>query len=229
MHAARINHQSAKFISHPNVTTHTKAMCLKEALKKLGPMVSERRKARIASAVASRTNSLSLLLENVHNEGNECAILRSMDALGCLHLHKLQTVPAAPAAWHDSKKTKKLRFPPRTDAGARGWVHIHHWTHLGECISHLKGNHGYSLVSTCPSASLPISALDFDRKLLVAFGNESSGISEELAAMSDQKFSLPMLGFVDSYNISVCAALVLYHAYLHRTKSHVRNALFLAR
>ncbi len=201
-----------------------KAMCLKEALKKLSPMISERRKARIASVVASRANSLAVLLENVYNEANENAVLRSMDALGCPHLHKLQTETTTALethiAWHNSKK---VRFPPRTDAGARGWVEIHHWSNTKECISQLRKDHGYLVASACPAATMPISDIDFDQKLLVAFGNESNGISPELAKMSDFTFSLPMCGFVDSYNISVSVALTLYHAYLHRIKLHVRK------
>lgn len=198
-------------------------MCLKEALRKLSPMISERRKTKIASVVASRTKSPAVLLENVHNEANESAVMRSMDALGCLHLHKLQTTPTTETytAW---QRHKKMKFPPRTDAGARAWVQTHHWADMAECISHLKGHHGYTLACACPSATTPISGIDFSsRKVLVAFGNECNGISDKLSELSDIKFSLPMCGFVDSYNISVSVALTLYHAYLQRRETHVRN------
>lgn len=185
-------------------------------------MISERRKVRIAQVVASRTNSLAVLLENVHNLANECAVLRSMDALGCPHLHKLQTTSTETSAtWHNIKS----RFPPRTDAGARTWVHSHHWSNTKDCISHLKDRHGYTVASACPSATTPISDIDFGQRVLVAFGNEVDGISEELAEMSDLKFSLPMCGFVDSYNISVSVALTLYHAYLCRRETHVSSSL----
>ena len=194
-------------------------MCLKEVLKRLAPMISERRRGKIASVVASRTNSLAILLENLRNGANENAIVRSMDALGCPHLHTLQTDVTETES---CSKIKKGKFPPRTDAGARSWVRIHHWSDTRECIAHLKAQHGYTVVSACPAAATPISDIDFDQKLLVAFGNESEGISEELAEMSDFRVSLPMCGFVDSYNISVAVALVLYQAYLHRIKTHVR-------
>jgi tRNA (guanosine-2'-O-)-methyltransferase len=178
-------------------------------------MVTERRKARIASVVASRTNSIALLLENVHNEANECAVTRSMDALGCQHLHKLQTVPS------EYHALKKHRFPPRTDSGARDWVEIHQWDNTRECISHLK-DCGYIVASACPAATTPISDIDFSRqKVLVAFGNERDGISDELKGISDVTFSLPMCGFVSSYNISVSVALTLYHAYLRRLERYV--------
>lgn len=199
----------------------TRTMCLKEAVKKLGPMISERRKARIASVVASRTSTLALLMENVKNEANESAVLRSMDALGVPHLHKLQTTPAdTHTDWHSKKKR---RFPPRTDSGARNWVEIHHWSDTKECISHLKTHQGFVVASACPDAPISVTNVDFSQKLLVAFGNEVDGISDELAELSDFKFSLPMCGFVESFNISVSVALTLYHAYLHRIKANVRK------
>lgn len=194
-------------------------MCLKEALKKLSPCISDGRRARIASVVASRSNAISLLLENVTNEANEHAVLRSMDALGCLHLHKLST-SVQPKPFSSTSHITP-RFPPRTDAGARSWIKIHHWSNASQCISHLKEKHGYTLAITSPTAQTSINNLDFSQKLLVAFGNETNGISEELAGLSDINFSLPMCGFVDSFNISVAVALTLYHAFLHRTTKSV--------
>ncbi len=195
-------------------------MCLlKEAVKRLSPTISEARRARIASVVSSRTNSVAVLLENICNDANEYAVLRSMDALGCLHLHSLQTEPQAVAPSRSS-----WRYPPRTDAGAGTWVNIHRWSNTKECISELKSRHGYTLACAFPNAvATPITSVDFNQKLLVAFGNERDGISQELGDLSDIKFSLPMCGFVESFNVSVSVALVLYHAYLHRAKAHVRK------
>ena len=194
-------------------------MCLKEALRRLGPSISERRKDRIASVIGSRSTSISLLLENVYNEANENAIIRSMDAMGCLQLHKLSTRP--PKLPYISRWKHKVKFPPRTDAGARSWISIHQWSNVDQCISHLKEKHGYTLAVTSPAAQISISDLDFSQKLLVAFGNEVGGISDELLELSDINFSIPMCGFVESFNISVAVSLTLYHAYLHRMKNPV--------
>lgn len=191
-------------------------MCLKDALKKFSPTLSESRRALIASVVAARSNSVALLLENVVDEANACAVLRTMDAFGCLHLHRLETIPITP-----KDNSKKKKCAPRTDAGARPWVRIHRWSNAQQCVSQLKTQYGYTLASTSPDAPTPITSVDFSQKLLIAFGNEQHGISEELAELSDVKFSLPMCGFVRSFNISVAVALTLYHAYLYRTSIHV--------
>lgn len=210
------------FLSTCPIIGSIEDMCLKEALKKLNPMLSENRKALIASVIASRSNSVSLLLENVHNEANENAVLRTMDAFGYLNMHRLLT--KQPNACFSNKK--KFRFPPRSDAGARNWVCVHEWTDTRECVSHLKGKHEYVLAVASPKAKNSISAVDFNQKLLIAFGNEKDGISEELAELSDMEFSLPMCGFVESFNISVSAAITLYHAYLHRISKHVCHCVY---
>ncbi len=194
-------------------------MCLKDALKKLTPMISENKRAKVASVVSSRSNSLSILLENIQNKGNENAILRSMDAFGCLNLHKLTT------ASHHAHSYKNDK-PRQQDAGASSWVRINHWFNARECIHHLK-NRGYTLAVTCPTAKTSIMDVDFSQKLIVGFGNEIDGITKELAELSDISFSLPMCGFVPSYNISVSVAITLYHAYLQRILIHVSNTMLI--
>lgn len=187
--------------------------------EKLSSVITVRKRDLIASVVAARSNSVSILLENVHDEGNEGAVLRSMDALGCLSLHKLTTksklnMPHSP---------KKFKSQPRTDVGARCWVEVHQWSNTEECISTLKQRYGYSLATASPKAPTSIADIDFEQKWLIAFGNETEGISEELSELSDVQFSLPMCGFVESFNVSVSVALTLYHAYLYRISKHVRS------
>ncbi len=179
---------------------------VKRALQSLSPMVSEARRSKIASVVPSRTRSFGILLENVHDKGNENAVARTMDAFGVLCMHRLTTVP--PVA---NEKVERIR----TDAGAKQWLEILDWSNLEDCVHMLKDN-GYMIASTSPNCSLDIVDIDFSKKMVVAFGNEQKGISEGLAKFSDLQFSLPMKGFVESFNVSVCVAITLYHAYCHR-------------
>ena len=190
-------------------------LSLKEALRRLSSTLSEDRRALVAAVVAARSSSVALLLENIENSGDVNGVLRTMDALGCLHLHRLNTEPEA----HSRKK----RRDPKTDVGSRQWVCAHQWQDLHECVTSLRTQQGYRLACACPDAPTPIADVDFDQKLVLAFGKESSGVSEELAKLSDIRFSLPMCGFVRSFNMPTAVALSLYHAYLHRTKRHVNE------
>ena len=64
--------------------------------------------------------------------------------------------------------------------------------------------------------AVPISKIDFTRPTALVFGNEKEGISDALLALADQRCIIPMAGFVQSFNISVAAAVGLYHAYNDR-------------
>ena len=188
---------------------------LRDALRRLSPAITEHKRARIASVVAARTNSVSLLLENVHDEANVNAVLRSMDALGCLHLHRLTTSPPS-SRWLEKRENvrKRCKYPPRTDSGARSWVSMRHWDNARECVERLREKHGYLLACASHEAATCITDIDFNQKLLIAFGNETDGISDELAGLSDVQFSVPMCGFVESYNIAFKPPLIIRSARL---------------
>ena len=192
-------------------------MQLERATRFLASCISDSRKSRIASAVALRTNTVAVLLENINNEGNENAVVRSMDALGFQNLHRC----TAPDISLRSRRPKGRHPYMRTDSGARNWITIHNWADVTTCIRHLKDDCGYKVAVASPDASVPISKVEFTQKLAVAFGNEKNGVSEPLLRMSDLRFSLPMCGFVQSFNVSVSVAITLYHAHMQRVQKLV--------
>ena len=193
---------------------------VRESIKILIPHLSKARKKRIAEVVAGRTSSLAVLLENVRDKGNRNAVMRSMDAVGLYALYRLSYGEAAA----DSVQRKGAKI--RTDVGARKWILATNWSHVDTCLQHLRAN-GYKIASTMPNASLQLADVDFTEKLVVAFGNEHVGVSDFILGGSDFHFSIPMTGFVQSLNISVCVAVTLYHAYFQRLAKLVRGEGFL--
>lgn len=189
---------------------------VEKALKTLVPLLSETKLSRIASVVANRTNSIAVLLENVTDMGNEHAIIRSMDALGVQNLHSVKWGETV-----DAQRHKSSQFTSRTDSGSRKWITVHSWNNLSVCVERLKREGGYQVAVASPSAELSISELDCTQRLVLAFGNENSGVSEQLTELADIAFSLPMCGFVQSYNVSVSAAISLYHTYSQRVEKLV--------
>lgn len=194
---------------------HYISMQLERATRFLASCISESRKSRIASAVALRTNTVVVLLENINNEGNENAIVRSMDALGFQNLHRVRTPDIS----------LQSRRPMRTDSGARNWITIHNWADITTCIKHLRDDCGYKVAVASPDASIPLSKVEFTQKFVVAFGNERNGVSDTLLRMSDLRFSLPMCGFVQSFNVSVAVAITLYHAHMQRVQRLVSGKI----
>jgi len=195
-------------------------MEVRKAIERLVPLISSCKRAKIASVVSSRTNYITVLLDNCRDLSNESAIARSMESLGSYQLHRLtsNTFPIV---------TVRPRKLPRSDAGARKWIFLHQWVDTQQCVTFLKEN-GYSVAVASGNAKLSIKDLDFNRKTVVVFGNEVNGVSNELRQHADVQFSLPMCGFVESFNVSVAAAITLYHAYLHRISTNVSDLVPLA-
>lgn len=181
-------------------------MCRKvqEALRILAPMISDAKREKIASVVGARTRTVSILLESINDKGNVNAVLRSMEAFGFLDVHQVMSAPP--------RKGSRMR----TDAGARQWVNIRNWATTEECIRYLKEEQGYKIACAVPNAPLSLTQMDFCQKTALAFGSEGYGISDTLSKQSDVTFSIPMVGFVQSFNISVSVALTLYSAYCQR-------------
>lgn len=183
-----------------------------KALRLLSPMISEARRDKIVSVVASRTKSVCVLLEDVHDRGNFNAVLRSMEAFGFLNVH--QVTSARTNLSTERRKQSRMR----TDAGALQWVNLRKWSSVEECVEYLKKEQGYKIACASPNAPISLTQVDFCQKVALAFGNEGQGISESLLASSDVTFSIPMVGFVQSFNVSVSAALTLYSAYSQRVE-----------
>lgn len=174
----------------------------KEGLSRV--FVSVARKARIQSVVRNRTDSVAIVLENTNNPGNENAIMRTMDAFGFYLLHRISTNSSLSAQGTCKKSI-------RTDGGSRQWMTIRNWDQVNECAQFLKNVGGYKLVCATPDANKSIFELDVTERLAVVFGNESSGVSSELRSVCELSYALPMYGFVESLNVSVAAAITLFH------------------
>lgn len=172
-------------------------------LRILHPYVSEERRARIESVVAGRTRTVATVVEGAVNIGNVSAVMRTAEALGYQELHLVT----------GATRFKNSR---RTSTGAEKWLDVFHWPSPDKCVRALRSS-GYRIVAAHLDVSAkPIEAFDFTQKTALVFGNELDGVSEEMLKLSDERCILPMTGFAQSYNISVAAAIALYHAFADR-------------
>lgn len=172
-------------------------------LKLLDPFLTDERKERIRVAVRSRTCNVVPVLENIYDRGNISAVLRSSEAMGfqCAHVIEIG---------------EKFKSANRVTQGADKWLNVHKWKATAPCVMELK-RLGYQVLAThLDLKAKPISEFDFRKPTALVFGNEKDGISPEMIELSDQTVMIPMAGFVQSFNISVAAAIALYHAHLER-------------
>jgi tRNA (guanosine-2'-O-)-methyltransferase len=176
-----------------------------ELLKLMEPYLTPERQTRIREAVEGRTCEVVPVLENIYDRGNVSAVLRSAEAMGyqCAHVIEIG---------------EKFKSANRVTQGADKWLDVRRWKSTKECTSELK-KLGYQILAThLDSKAKPIGEMDFTRPTAIVFGNEKDGISAEMIAEADHTVIIPMHGFVQSFNISVAAAISLYHIYQERLR-----------
>ena len=185
--------------SAERVTVHGRDLAPDEVVRRLAPFLSDERRARIESILDERTYAVATVVEGLVNSGNVSAVMRTAEALG---FQRFDLV-AGSAPYKHSK---------RTTQGAEKWLDTHVWTDAAAAVRALK-EAGYRVVAThLDDAAVPIDDIDFSRPIALVFGNELNGVSREMLELADDRCILPIVGMVQSFNISVAAALALYHA-----------------
>lgn len=180
-----------------------------KVIQTLQQFISEERIRRITNVVKGRTRSIVPVIDGLVNTGNISAVLRSAEALGYQEIHVIV-------------RDQIFKQSERASQGAEKWLDIYPWTKPVDCIQYLR-EHGYTTVALyLDEDAKPIGDIDFIQPTAVIFGNEKGGVSEEVLHQVDQKAILPMSGFTESFNVSVAAALTMYHIkdYRIRTLGH---------
>lgn len=195
----------------------------------LAPHLSERRLARMRAVVAARTVSVVPVMEALSDPGNVNAVLRSAEGLGiaAAHLVALEG-DAAPLAESygrmNADPATDVQMRGRTSEGAGKWMHVEAFPDASAYAEALKARGARLAVTALCEDAVPIDAWDFSQPTALAVGNEHAGVSEALMDAADGVLLLPMDGFVQSYNVSVAAALALYHARADRLRRTGRHA-----
>jgi len=174
-----------------------------ELIERLTPYLTEARRQRLRQAVAHRTYSIAPVVEGLHDLGNVSAVMRTAEGLGLQPFHVIQ----------QGEKFKKAN---RVTKGAEKWLDVYSWQHTAEAIEHLKAA-GYQVLAThLDTHARPLDTFDFSIPTAIIFGNEHAGLSPEAIELSDATCILPMRGMVQSFNISVAAAIILHQAVIAR-------------
>jgi len=166
--------------------------------------VSEKRLQKIKSVIAARQFDLTLVIENIHDPHNVSAILRTCDAVGINRIHLVYTIEKFP------------KLGRKTSGSAVKWIEHEKHSDIPSCYSKLKNENFQILASTLSPDSLSLYDIDFTKKTAIVLGNEHRGISSEASELATQRFSIPMKGMVQSLNVSVAAAIILYEAFRQR-------------
>jgi len=169
-------------------------------LKRFYEIITPSKQRMFDRIAADRTRYLTVVLEDVFQEHNASAVLRTCDCFGIQDMHVI---------------SRRTAYNVQRDIalGAGRWVDVFHHGYesnsLTKCVEELKSK-GYKLVATTPhTEDYKVQDIDLDVPLAIAFGTERQGISDELLELADAHVKIPMYGFTESFNLSVSAALVL--------------------
>lgn len=177
---------------------------IEQIIAKIGPLLTEDRRTRLAEVVARRTFNFIPVFENPYDLGNISAVMRSSEAFGFLETDLV--VP----------EQSRFKAANRVARGADKWLDVHIFRSAKDCVGDLK-RRGFQVFATHLEAAQPIENVDFAKPTAVVLGNEKDGVSPEMLAAVDGRFVIPMQGFTQSFNISVAAAVIFYHAWRQRT------------
>ncbi|UTL85781.1 tRNA (guanosine(18)-2'-O)-methyltransferase TrmH [Serratia marcescens] len=165
--------------------------------------MSPERYARICEMLATRQPDLTVCLEQVHKPHNVSAIIRTAGAVGVHQVH---------AVW----PTTRMRTLVSSAAGSNSWVSVKTHRTIGDAVGHLKAQGMQILATNLSARAVDFREVDYTRPTCVLLGQEKTGITEEALALADQDIVIPMIGMVQSLNVSVASALILYEAQRQR-------------
>ena len=187
--------------------TNRQALSRTQPLKPQRWPRTERRQARIRSVLARRQPDLTVVLENIHDPHNVSAILRSCDGVGVLRAHAVYSIEEPPPG----------AFARQTSAGAAKWVEVERHPSLADCYKRLRAEGFAILVTSIGPDARPLYDWNLRVPVALVLGNEMRGVSTEARDMADGAIQVPMVGMVESLNVSVACAVCLYEAYRQRT------------
>ena len=169
-------------------------------------MTSERRVARLEHVLQHRQPDLTVVMENIHDPHNVSAMLRSCDAAGVWEVQLLYNMDAFP------------KIGKKSSASAGKWIERRKFKAVTECYGKLRSE-GFRIYATrLDERADSLYDLDLTQKIALVFGNEHRGVSDEAAGNADGLVQIPMYGMIQSLNVSVACAIILYEALRQRLK-----------
>ncbi len=164
--------------------------------------MTDERRERMKAVLSRRQNNLTVVLEDIWDPHNISAVMRSCDAVGVQEIYVLNTQVRHQQLWGK-----------RSSSSADKWLTIHQFDNIAECFSLLRSKYDMVLTTHLAADAISLYELTLTNKVALVFGNENSGVSDEVRALADGNFIIPQMGMIQSLNISVACAVSLYEAY----------------
>lgn len=158
------------------------------------------REAKIRRVLSLRQKDLAMVLANIHDPHNVSAIYRSCDAFGVPKVYLYYTETAFPV------------LGAKSSASARKWVKSERYNNPDLLIAALKEQGLNVYATSCTPTAKTVGELDLTQPTAFIMGNEHRGVDEEFSSRVDGEVYIPMYGMIQSFNVSVAAAVLLAEA-----------------
>jgi len=162
----------------------------------LESQVTPERIEKIERVVANRTYGLTVVLEDIFQGHNAAAVLRSCECFGVQNIHCVEL-------------RNEFRPSDEVSMGAHKWLDIYRYGSTVDAIERLKADGYRTVATTLREGAVPVGQLPTDKPIALVFGTELTGLSQQAHQACDNYAYLPMVGFTQSFNISVSVALCL--------------------
>ena len=159
---------------------------------------------KIKRVISARQHSLKIIIENIHDPHNVSAIFRTCDAAGIPKVSLIYNLEPFP------------KIGKKSSASAFKWIETTKFKSVKDCYQTIKDDGFKIYASSLSDDAENIYKLDLTKKVAIVFGNEHRGLSDDAIEFADKKFLIPMYGMVQSLNVSVSAAVVIYEALRQR-------------
>jgi tRNA (guanosine-2'-O-)-methyltransferase len=158
---------------------------------------------RINMMLDHRQPDLTVCMEGVHKSHNLAAVVRTADAIGVSDVH---------AVW----KSEEMEVRGGSAAGSQNWIDVHNYSKTEDAINALKKQGMQILVTNLSDSAVDFHEIDYTKPTAIILGQEKFGASDIALEMADQHIVIPMVGMVQSLNVSVACSVVLYEAQRQR-------------
>ena len=162
--------------------------------------LTDKRKALFKKVLEDRTRHFAVVLEDIYQPHNASAVVRTADVFGIQDVHAIENKYTNKVSRHVAK-------------GSQKWITSKRYKSDGDntktCLNNLREN-GYQIIATTPhNDSCMLQDFDITKKSAFVFGVEAEGVSDYVKEQADGFLKIPMVGFTESLNISVAAAIIL--------------------
>jgi len=164
------------------------------------------RDERLTAVLIKRQPDITVVLENVFDPHNISAVMRTCDAVGIQDIYIL-----------NHKIPPHRKWGEKSSSSAAKWLTIHQFTDPVVCFDALRKNYNKIYTTHLSTDAVGLHELNLTESVALVFGNEHSGVSDEIIAMADGNFIIPQVGIIKSLNISVACAVTLYEAFRQKS------------